>query len=116
MRTPRWSARFAGGSTACRWRSSSSRLASRCSGSKALHARLDDSLPRLGSRLRTAMPRHQTMRAVIDWSYGLLSEDEQQFFRALGSFAGVFTAEAAAFVAMDAAPTGTDSIDRLADL
>jgi hypothetical protein len=56
------------------------------------------------------------MRAVIDWSYGLLSEDEQQFFRALGSFAGVFTAEAAAFVAMDAAPTGTDSIDRLADL
>jgi|HubBroStandDraft_6_1064221.scaffolds.fasta_scaffold2997433_1 hypothetical protein len=36
------------------------------------------------------------MRAVVDWSYGLPSEDEQLFFRALGSFTGGFTVEAAA--------------------
>ena len=56
------------------------------------------------------------MRAVVDWSYGLLSEDEQRFFRALGIFAGGFTVEAAAAVAMDAAKTRIDAMDRLADL
>ncbi len=77
---------------------------------------LDDSLPLLGARRRSAMPRHRTMRAVVDWSYGLLSEDEQLFFRALGIFTGGFTVEAAAAVAMDAAKTRLDAIDRLADL
>ena len=86
-------------------------------GVEGLAARLDDSLRRLsGARRRAAMPRHRTMRAVVDWSYGLLSEDEQRFFRALGIFAGGFTAEAAATVAMDAATAGADAIDRLADL
>src|SRR6266699_2511888 len=56
------------------------------------------------------------MRAVLDWSYGLLSEDKQQFFRALGIFAGGFTVEAAAAVAVDAADTPGEAIDRLADL
>ena len=86
-------------------------------GVEGLAARLDDSLRRLsGARRRAAMPRHRTMRAVVDWSYGLLSENEQRFFRALGIFAGGFTAEAATAVAMDAATTGADAIDRLADL
>jgi predicted ATPase len=62
------------------------------------------------------MPRHRTMRAVLDWSYGLLSQDEQRFFRALGIFAGGFNADAAAAVAVDAATTGADAINRLADL
>ena len=65
---------------------------------------------------RTAMPRHRTMRAVVDWGYGLLSQNEQRFFRALGIFADGFTTEAAATVAMDAATTGAEAIDRLADL
>src|SRR5438270_6373284 len=84
-------------------------------GVRGLAAGLDRSLPLLTARRRTAMPRHRTMRAVIDWSYGLLSEDEQLFFRALGLFAGGFTVEAAAAVALDPATTRIDPIDRLAD-
>jgi predicted ATPase/DNA-binding winged helix-turn-helix (wHTH) protein len=85
-------------------------------GIEGLAARLDNSLQLLGVRRRTAMPRHRTMRAVVDWSYGLLSEDERLFFRALGIFAGGLTVEAAAAVAMGAANTRTVAIDRLADL
>ena len=85
-------------------------------GVKGLVAHLDDSLPLLEAWRRTAMPRHRTMRAVLDWSYALLSKDEQRFFRALGIFTGGFTVEAAAAVAMDAASTRVDAIDRLADL
>ena len=86
-------------------------------GVEGLAARLDDSLRRLsGAQRRAAMPRHRTMRAVVDWSYGLLSLDEQRLFRALGIFAGGFTAEAATTVAMDAATAGADAIDRLVDL
>jgi predicted ATPase/DNA-binding winged helix-turn-helix (wHTH) protein len=84
-------------------------------GVEGLAARLDDSLPLLGARRRTAMPRQRTMRAVVDWSYGLLSVDEQPFFRSLGIFKGAFPVEAATSVAMDgAAPC--DATDRLADL
>src|ERR1700722_1057949 len=85
-------------------------------GVEGLAARLDDSLQLLGTRRRTTMPRHRTMRAVVDWSYGLLTEDEQEFLRSLGIFAGGFTVEAAAAVVPDAAKTRNDAIDRLADL
>ncbi len=85
-------------------------------GIEGLAARLDDSLQLLGGRRRTTMLRHRTMRAVVDWSYGLLSEDNQLLFRAIGIFAGGFTVEAAAAVAMNAANTRTVAIDRLADL
>jgi predicted ATPase/DNA-binding winged helix-turn-helix (wHTH) protein len=85
-------------------------------GVEDLAARLDDSLRVLGAGRRTAVPRHQTMQAVVDWSYGLLSEDEQLFFRALGIFTSGLTVEAATAVAMDAAKTSVDAIDRLADL
>jgi predicted ATPase len=47
---------------------------------------------------RTALPRHQTMRAAFDWSYDLLAEDEQRCFRRLAVFAGGFTADAAGSV------------------
>jgi predicted ATPase/DNA-binding winged helix-turn-helix (wHTH) protein len=84
-------------------------------GVEGLAARLDDSLQLLGARRRTTVPRHRTMQAVVDWSYGLLGEDEQQFLRSLGIFAGGFTVEAAAAVVQDA-KTNIDAIDRLADL
>jgi predicted ATPase/DNA-binding winged helix-turn-helix (wHTH) protein len=85
-------------------------------GVKGLAAHLHDSLPGLGARRRAALPRHRTMRAVLDWSYGLLSENEQRFFRALGIFAGGFTVEATAAVVRDASATRVDAIDGLADL
>jgi predicted ATPase/DNA-binding XRE family transcriptional regulator len=44
---------------------------------------------------RTALPRHQTLQASIDWSWHLLYEPEQIVLRRLSVFAGVFTLEAA---------------------
>jgi predicted ATPase/DNA-binding winged helix-turn-helix (wHTH) protein len=85
-------------------------------GVEGIAARLNDSLPLLGAGRRTAMPRHRTMRAVVDWSYGLLTEDERLFFRALGVFTGGFTVEAVAAVVMNAVNQRVDAIDRLADL
>jgi predicted ATPase/DNA-binding winged helix-turn-helix (wHTH) protein len=84
-------------------------------GVEGLAARLDDSLPLLGTR-RATMGRHRTMRAVVGWSYGLLNEDEQLFFRALGIFAGGFTVEAASAVTLDAVKARIEAMDRLADL
>ena len=84
-------------------------------GVAGLATRLDDSLHLMEARRRTTMPRQRTMRAVVDWSYSLLSGDEQLLVRAVGIFKGGFTAEAAASVAKNGAETG-DVIYRLADL
>jgi predicted ATPase/DNA-binding winged helix-turn-helix (wHTH) protein len=85
-------------------------------GVEGLAAHLDHSLTLLRARRRAEVPRHQTMRAVVDWSYGLLSWDDQIFFRALGIFSGGFSVEAVAAVAGNAAAAGSDAIDHLADL
>jgi predicted ATPase/class 3 adenylate cyclase len=50
---------------------------------------------------RTALPRQQTMRALIDWSHDLLSAKEQKLFRRLAIFAGGWTIETAASVCAD---------------
>jgi len=57
--------------------------------------RLDDRFNFLTRGLRTALPRHQTLRATIEWSYDLLSETERQLFNRLSVFAGGWTLEAA---------------------
>jgi tetratricopeptide (TPR) repeat protein len=44
---------------------------------------------------RAALPRHQTLRASIDWSWGLLTEPERALMRQLSVFAGSWTLEAA---------------------
>ena len=49
---------------------------------------------------RTAQPRHQTLRATLDWSYDLLSESERVVLRRLSVFVGLFTLDAAQSVAM----------------
>jgi predicted ATPase len=61
--------------------------------------RLDDRFDLLTAGSRTALPRHQTLRATIDWSYDLLSEPERILFRRLAVFAGGFTVGAAEAVA-----------------
>jgi predicted ATPase/class 3 adenylate cyclase len=58
-------------------------------------ARLDDRFRLLTGGSRTALPRQQTLRALIDWSYDLLSEPERVLFRRLSVFAGGWTLEAA---------------------
>ena len=58
-------------------------------------ARLDDAFRLLTGGSRTALPRQQTLRATIDWSYNLLSEAERKLLRRLSVFAGGWTLEAA---------------------
>ncbi|MBV8530173.1 MAG: hypothetical protein JO104_02565, partial [Candidatus Eremiobacteraeota bacterium] len=67
-----------------------------------LAQRLDERFRVLTGGDRSALPRHQTMRALIDWSYDLLSEPERSLFRKLSIFAGGFTLEGAAAVCGDA--------------
>ncbi|MGH3146879.1 MAG: ATP-binding protein, partial [Rubrobacter sp.] len=63
-----------------------------------ISSRLEDSFALLSGRGRTAMPRHRTLRATMDWSYGLLSNEEKTLLRSLSTFAGSFTLEAAEVV------------------
>jgi predicted ATPase/DNA-binding CsgD family transcriptional regulator len=56
-----------------------------------LLARLDDLFQVLTGGSRTALPRQQTLRAAVDWSYSLLTEAEQRLFRRLAVFASGFT-------------------------
>jgi len=57
--------------------------------------RLDDCFRLLSAGSRTAMPRHKTLHATMDWSYELLSLEERALLRRLSVFAGGFTLEAA---------------------
>lgn len=61
-------------------------------------ARLHDSFRLLTGGARTALPRHQTLQAMIDWSYDLLSEPDRVLLRRLSVFAGGWTLEAAEWV------------------
>ena len=58
-------------------------------------ARLHDAFRLLTGGSRTALPRQQTLRALIDWSYNLLTQEERNVLRALSVFAGGWTLEAA---------------------
>ncbi len=63
--------------------------------------RLDDRFRLLTGGSRTALPRQQTLRALIDWSYDLLSKPERVLLRRLSIFAGGWTLEAAEDVCAD---------------
>jgi predicted ATPase len=66
-----------------------------------LAERLDDRFRLLTAGARTALPRHQTLRAVTDWSYELLFDDERTVFERLAVFTGGCTLEAAEIVCSD---------------
>jgi predicted ATPase/DNA-binding XRE family transcriptional regulator len=66
---------------------------------EAMAARLDDRLALPSSGFRAAMPRHQTMRNALGWSYDLLTPDEQRALARLSVFAGGWTLDAARVVA-----------------
>lgn len=68
---------------------------------KQLSQRLDERFRLLTGGDRTALPRQQTMRAAIDWSYDLLSEEERTIFSRLAIFQGGWTLEAAGDVCAD---------------
>jgi predicted ATPase/class 3 adenylate cyclase len=70
-------------------------------GLKNLADRLDDRFRLLSGGPRTALPRQQTLRALLDWSYDLLSEPEQRVLRRLAVFSGGWTLDAAQVVCLD---------------
>ena len=86
-------------------------------------ARLDDTFRLLTGGSRSALPRQQTLEALIDWSYDLLQEDELILFRRLAVFAGGWTFEAAeslwtqfevsAAPALDVPPSSLDLLEQL---
>ncbi len=66
---------------------------------------------------RTVLPRHQTLRATIDWSHALLDDDERQLFRQAALFRGGFTFDMLeVLVATEANTHQLDLLDRLAGL
>ncbi len=62
------------------------------------------------------MPRQQTLRALLDWSYDLLTEGERALLRRLGVFAGSWTLEAAEAVGGDDAASGVHVLEILTAL
>jgi len=73
-------------------------------------AALDSRFELLVHGKRTAQPRHRTLRALLEWSYALLNENEQRIFRRLGVFAGSWTIDAAAAVCGDDAEVVRDAV------
>ena len=85
-------------------------------GVKGLAERLDDRLALLIQGRRTALPRHQTLRATLNWSYDLLPPTEQAILRRLAAFQGEFTMDAASAVAADPAITPDGVVNAIANL
>ena len=85
-------------------------------GIEALAARIEDRFRLLTGGRRMAPPRHQALRATLDWSYALLAEPERVLLRRLATFAGPFSLEAAATVAASPELAAPDVIEGLLGL
>ncbi|MEF9503742.1 winged helix-turn-helix domain-containing protein [Burkholderia sp. 1B3(2022)] len=79
-------------------------------------SRLDDRLNLLTGGLRSALPRHQTLRATFDWSYVLLDRPARALFRRMGCFIGPFSFDAAYAVATEPGTSAADMIAVLGEL
>jgi len=85
-------------------------------GIDGLHARLGERLRLLTAGHRLALRRHQTLRAALEWSHGLLTPAEQAVFRRLGVFVGSFDLERAQQVAAGAELDEWSVLDHLGAL
>jgi predicted ATPase/DNA-binding CsgD family transcriptional regulator len=77
---------------------------------------LNDALSVIGGGARSALPRHRTLRASIQWSHELLEGPERMLFRRLGVFAGGFTFETAEQVCTDQGLNPSGLLDALSSL
>ncbi len=85
-------------------------------GVEGVYQRLDDRMAILAGGYRTALPRHQTLRATFDWSFALLDAGAQSLFRRIAIFGGVFTFEATCAVVCDSTLTVASAINGISDL
>jgi len=82
-----------------------------------ISSRLDDSFRLLkGGGSRTALARQRTLRATMDWSHGLLAEEDRALLRRLSVFAGGFTLKAAEAVGTGEGIEEGEVLDLLASL
>ena len=81
-----------------------------------INRKLDQRFRLLTGGSRTALPRQQTLRALIDWSYDLLNQSEQTLFCRLAVFAGGWMLEAVQQVCSDESADEWDAVDLLTSL
>ena len=107
---------FATGWTAFRWRWSWRRRAFASLTVDELNSRLDQRFRILTGGSRTALPRQQTLRALIDWSYNLLNDGERTLLSRLSVFAGGWSLEAAEEICAGAPVEDWEILDLLTQL
>ena len=81
-----------------------------------INERLDNSFKLLTGGIRTALPRQQTLKALIDWSYDLLSENEKLLLVRLSVFNGNWSLEAAEEICSDGKISDTEILDLMSQL
>jgi len=79
-------------------------------------SRLDDSIRLLTRGTEAALPRQQTLRATMDWSFEMLAEKERVLFRRLAVFAGGFALDASEAVCTGDGLVGDEVLDLLSEL
>ena len=85
-------------------------------GVREVAAHLDDRFQLLTRGRRTALPRHRTLRATLDWSYQLLPEPERVVLRRMAILAGRFSEQAASSIAASAEIAASEIVESLANL
>src|SRR3977135_2957098 len=85
-------------------------------GIKNTVARLMSRLELLNLSHPTAVPRHRTLKATLDWSYDLLSDAERIVLRRIAPFVGHFTLESARYVAGEQSSVDAEIFDAIAGL
>lgn len=83
---------------------------------KEIYERLNDRFRLLTGGNRTALPRQQTLKALIDWSYDLLNQEEKILWNRLSVFTGGWTLEAAEEICSDDKINNSEILDLLSQL